>query len=76
LALLLRHPDVDQWAYMTHRDPIRVVLSEGLAKGSEETVRRVQETISFLSSIGETSYLDLLPSSSELSDPLAGSGFA
>jgi hypothetical protein len=64
LALLLRHPHVDQWAYMTHRDPIRVVLREGLAKGGGETVGRVQETISYLSSIGETSYLDLLPSSS------------
>jgi hypothetical protein len=64
LALLLRHPDVDQWAYMTHRDPIRIVLLEGLTKGADETVRRVQDTISYLSSIGETSYLDLLPSSS------------
>ena len=27
LALLLRDPHVDQWAYMTHRDPIRVVLA-------------------------------------------------
>jgi broad specificity phosphatase PhoE len=36
LALLLRHPDVDQWAYMTHRDPIRIVLLEGLTKGADE----------------------------------------
>ena len=66
LALLLRHPQVDQWAYMTQREPIRGVLSEGLARGTNQTVERVNETIGFLSSIGETSYLDLVrPSAAE-----------
>jgi hypothetical protein len=60
LASLLRHPRVDQWAYMTQREPIRAVLVEGLAKGKPATVERVTETISFLSTIGETSYLDLI----------------
>jgi len=62
LSALLRNPQVDQWAYMTQREPIRVVLSEGLAKGRDETIKRVNETIGFLSTIGETSYLDLVRS--------------
>jgi hypothetical protein len=60
LAALLRHPRVDQWAYMTQREPIRAVLNEGLAKGTAKTVACVHEAVSFLASIGETSYLDLV----------------
>lgn len=60
LTLLLMNPHVDRWAYMTQRDPIRAVLRDGLARGTEQTVGRAQEAINFLSSIGETSYLDLL----------------
>jgi hypothetical protein len=60
MAALLRHPRVDQWAYMTQREPIRNVLSEGLARGKPETIQSVHEIIGFLSTIGETSYLDLV----------------
>jgi hypothetical protein len=63
LSALLRNPQVDQWAYMTQRESIRAVLSEGLAKGTDETIKRVNETISFLSTLGETSYFDLVRSS-------------
>ena len=63
IAVLLRHPRVDQWAYMTQREPIRLVLSEGLARGTPETVERVQEIVGFLSTLGETSYLDLVRTS-------------
>jgi hypothetical protein len=66
LSALLRNPRIDQWAYMTQQVPIRTVLSEGLARGTHETVLLVKETIGFLSSIGETSYLDLVrPSAAE-----------
>jgi hypothetical protein len=61
LELLLNNPRLDRWAYMTQTEPIRSVLSEGLSNGTTETVGRVKEIISFLASIGETSYLDLLP---------------
>jgi hypothetical protein len=64
LEALVRHRDVDRWAYMTQREPIRAVLREGLERGSGGTVERAVRTINFLASIGETSYLDLLPSSS------------
>jgi hypothetical protein len=60
MAALLRHPRVDQWAYMTEREPIRVVLGEGLARGTPETIQRVHEIVGFLSTLGETSYLDLI----------------
>jgi hypothetical protein len=60
MAALLRNTQVDRWAYMTQREPIRTVLSEGLLRGTTETVERARETVAFLSTIGETSYLDLV----------------
>ena len=65
MAALLRNSQVDQWAYMTQREPIRAVLSEGLARGTAETVELAKETVAFLSTIGETSYLDLVRSAAE-----------
>jgi hypothetical protein len=65
MQLLLRNPRIDRWAYMTKREPIRAVLSEGLSKGTAETIKRVDEIVGFLSSIGETSYLDLVRSAAE-----------
>ena len=60
LSALLRNPRVDQWAYMTQREPIRTVLAEGLAHGTRETIAAVHELIGFLSSINETGYIDLI----------------
>ena len=62
LQALLTNPLVDRWAYMTQREPIRDVLSAGLARGTAETVTRAEELISFLSTIGETSYIELVRS--------------
>ena len=59
LAALLRHPRVDKWAYIMKREPIRAVLSKGLANGTAQTIEQVDEVVSFLASRGETSYLDL-----------------
>jgi hypothetical protein len=58
---LLRNPRIDRWTYMTQREQIRAVLSDGLSSGRSETIRRSEEIIGFLSSIGETSHLELLP---------------
>jgi hypothetical protein len=60
LGALLRHPRVDQWAYMTQREPIRAVLSDGLSRGTPATIQRVHEIVGFLSTLGETGYLDLV----------------
>jgi hypothetical protein len=54
------NPRVDRWAYVTQRDPIRNVLSGGLTNGTAETVARAEQVISFLSTIGETSYIELI----------------
>jgi hypothetical protein len=66
LAAVLRNPRVDQWVYMTQSEPIRAMLSEGLANGTAQTVACVHEVVGFLASVGETSYLDLVrPSAAE-----------
>jgi hypothetical protein len=61
LSELLRNPLIDRLAYMTQRDPIRAILNAGMTNGSTETIARVEELIGFLSTIGETSYIDLIP---------------
>jgi hypothetical protein len=60
LSALLRNPRIDQWTYMTQQEPIRTVLAEGLAHGTQETISKVNELIGFLSSINETGYIDLI----------------
>lgn len=59
LGALLTNPRVDRWAYTTQNAAIRMVLTEGVANGSDDTIARVHEIVSFLSSVGETSYLDV-----------------
>jgi hypothetical protein len=61
LSPLLRHPRIDKWAHMVHRESVRAILSEGLSRGKPVTIERAHETIGFLASIGETDFLDLLP---------------
>jgi hypothetical protein len=60
LTALLMNPNVDRWAYLTQQECIRAVFKDGLANGTTATITRVEEAISFLSSVGETGYLDLL----------------
>lgn len=60
LSALLRNPRIDQWTYMTQQEPIRTVLAEGLAHGTQETISKANELIGFLSSINETGYIDLI----------------
>jgi hypothetical protein len=56
---LLKNPKTDHWAYTANHEPVRKVLSVGLAKGSAETAERVRQIVSFLASAGDTSFLDL-----------------
>ena len=60
LTALLRSPRVDPWAYMMQREPIRAVLAEGLARGTQETVTNVHALVRHLSWLGETGYIDLI----------------
>jgi hypothetical protein len=66
LNALVTNPKVNQWTYATHRDSMRVVLKIGLAQGSAAIADRVRELISHLATIGESSYLDLLRPTADL----------
>jgi hypothetical protein len=41
LSALLQSRYIDQWGYMTQREPIRSVLTEGLARGTQNTIGKV-----------------------------------
>lgn len=60
LRLLLRYPQIDRWSHMTKREVISSILKQGLERGTAETIARVHDTVGFLSTKGETSYLDLV----------------
>ncbi len=67
LCSMLKTPYLEPWTYL-NRVSIRTILVESLAHGTTKSVRRAQETISYLASLGETSYLDLLTSSEALGE--------
>ena len=46
--------------YMEQEQSIRTVLSAGHARGTPATLVRVSETVSYLASIGQTGYLDVV----------------
>ena len=60
LNALLTSPKLDRWTYVAYRDSIELVLKTGLTLGTPATVERDKELISFLSTIGESSYLTLV----------------
>jgi hypothetical protein len=60
LNALLKNPRTDHWTYAAHRDSIRLVLKTGLTQGTSATAELAKELVSFLATIGESSYLDLV----------------
>lgn len=60
LSALLKSPRVERAAYVTQRDFIRAILKAGLESELAESKKLAEELIGFLSTIGETSYIDLL----------------
>jgi len=56
---LVQHADKSRWIYVTNQTPIRIILSEGRDRGSQETAGRVSRIVSHLASLGDPSYLDL-----------------
>ncbi len=60
LAALVANSHVERYEYLSQSDLIRAMLVEG-RNGSTATIQRVEEVVSFLASIGQTSYLDLVP---------------
>jgi hypothetical protein len=62
LSSLIRCASVERWSYINNQGPIRIVLSEGRARGAPETVLRVAEVVSYLATVGGSEFLDLDPS--------------
>jgi hypothetical protein len=60
LSALLKSPPVERAAYVTQREFIRAILKAGLESVAAETRKLAEELIGFLSTIGETSYIDLI----------------
>lgn len=60
LSGLLRHPRVERSAYVTQREAIRAMLGAGLGSEHADINALAEELIGFLSTIGETSYIDLI----------------
>lgn len=58
LEALVTNPGVDH--YMGQEQSIRTVLSVGHAIGTPATIKRVGEVVSYLASIGQTGYLDVI----------------
>ena len=60
LTELLMNPNVDQWVYVGQDQSIRALLTAGRSRGTTATVERVEELVSFLATIGQPGYLDLV----------------
>jgi hypothetical protein len=70
LAALVKNPRFDRYVYMTQSAAVRTILENGLATKSIATVSAVAEIINYLSTLGDTSYVDLLlKSPSQASEP-------
>ena len=63
LEALLTNPNIDQWVYVGQDQSIRAILTAGRARGKPVTIKRVEEIVSFLASIGQPGYLDLVRAS-------------
>jgi hypothetical protein len=64
LAALVKNPRFDRYVYMTQSAAVRTILENGAATGVATTTAAVMETVNYLSTLGDTSYVDLLPRSS------------
>jgi len=61
ILALFSNKYTDQWAHIMHDGAIRSVLTNGLAHGTDKTKKLVEQTVSVLSSKGETKFTDILP---------------
>jgi hypothetical protein len=61
LEAIAANPRIEGWTYSSQRAAIRSILARGGASDDKATLTRVETIISLLSSIGETSFLDLVP---------------
>jgi hypothetical protein len=61
LSVLVKNPHFDRWIYLTQKAALRTIMQNGLTTRSPDTAARVAETINYLAALGDTDYLDLLP---------------
>jgi hypothetical protein len=61
-AAIVQDPRANRCNYLTQKEAIRSILNEGRTNGTAATIERVREIVSFLASMRETSYLDLVRS--------------
>jgi hypothetical protein len=61
LSVLVKNPHFDRWTYLSQKAALRTIMQNGLATRSPDTAARVAETINHLAALGDTDYLDLLP---------------
>jgi len=61
LAGLVKKQHLDRWVYRGQSDGIRTIFRNGLSTGVPATATFVTEAINYLTTMGETGYLDLLP---------------
>ena len=58
LEALVTNPHANY--YMGQEQSIRTVLVSGRGRGKPETIARIDEVVSYLASIGQTGYLDIV----------------
>jgi len=56
---LVRHPKVEAWVIASEGQSLRKILAEGKKSSSPLTVAAIKEIVSYLSSRGITSFLDI-----------------
>ena len=61
LSVLVKNPHFDRWTYLSQKAALRTIMQNGLATRSPDTAARIAEAINHLAAIGDTDYLDLLP---------------
>jgi hypothetical protein len=64
LWALVKSPRFDRRSYLAEKPAIRTIIENGLATRSPDTIARLAETINYLAALGDTDYLDLLPTTS------------
>lgn len=61
LSVLVKNQHFDRWTYLGQKPALRTIMQNGLSTRSPETAAYVADTINHLAALGDTDYLDLLP---------------
>jgi hypothetical protein len=61
LSALVKSRHFDRRSYLAEKPAMRTIIQNGLTTRSPDTAARIAETINYLAALGDTGYLDLLP---------------